>query len=151
MRLSLCLLAVLLAPSVGAQGAPSPTPSDRAVLVGGALVGAVATSWSGPFMLASAGAGTYVASAALGLDPTLGGVVLDTAVGTGVALVTSMAVFHAVTEVGGQPSDPSTAVGSLLTGIAVGSAAVGVAHGVRLAALRAPTGTAPGLAVTVAL
>ncbi|PAP75251.1 hypothetical protein [Rubrivirga marina] len=157
------LLIVLLAASARAQVAPprAPTGGDRMWLVAGALAGGVVASPAGPFLLIGAGAGAYVASALLDLDPTIGGVVLDTAVGTGVAILVGAGTYGVLTEVAGAEGDLSTSIGSVLVGLAVGSAAIGVSHGVRLATLRMETapallrtpagGPPPGLTLSISL
>lgn len=133
-------LFALLAVSASAQVAPrAPTASDRVVLVAGALAGGVVTVPAGPFLLVGAGAGTYVASTALGLGPTVGGVLIDTAVGTAIGYGAFAGTLFVFTEVAGYPSDLGTGIFSVVTGLAVGSAAIGAAHGVRLALLRVDT------------
>ena len=91
---------------------------------------------TGPFLLLGAGAGTYLASGELGLGPTVGGVLIDTAVGAAVGYGVGAGTLFVLTEVAGAPSDLSTGIFSLSVGLAAGSAAVGVAHGVRLTLLR---------------
>ena len=141
MRRSVLLLALLAASAPAQDARPGPpTTGQRVVLVGGALAGGVLALPAGPFLLLGAGAGTYVASSALRLDPTVGGVVVDTAVGAAVGVATGAAVLYAVTEVGGVEEDLSVSIGSVLVGLVMGSAATGAAHGVRLTLLRSGDG-----------
>lgn len=132
-------LFALLAASASAQVAPprAPTGGERALLVAGALAGGVAALPTGPFLIVGAGVGTYAASELLGLGPTVGGVLLDTAVGVGVAAAASGVVGYTLVHVAGYPSEFGTDITALFTGLFVGSAAIGVAHGARLAWLRA--------------
>ena len=154
MRLAvLALLLISLAGATSAQPEASeparvPTTSDRLILVGSAFAGGVVASPGGPFLILGAGVGTYAASRALSLDPTLGGVLLDTAVGAGVGWAVGGAAFLVLSEVAGN-ADLSASLGSVFVGLAVASAATGVSHGVRLAWLRSDrVEAAPGVLTT---
>ena len=174
--LRLALISSLAAASASAQPPAAPTDShqtlteagvpttgERVLLVVGAGGGALVTLWTGPGALLGAGLGTYATSAALGLRPTVGGALLDTAVGTGVAVGVYWVTILAVVEVGGAPHALGTDLGSAALGLAAGAAAMGWVHGERLArlrsgarvapvVLRAPTGErTPGLSLRVGL
>ncbi len=146
------LLLALWATSAEAQPAP-PTAGQRVLLVTGAVAGGLVTAGLvGPFVPITVAAATYGTSAALGLRPTVGGVLLDTAIGTAVGVGVGVATYAYVTEVQGADADLSASLGSALTGLVAGAAVTGAVHGVRLAALRAPTGgQAVGLRVIVGL
>ncbi len=146
--LRLVLVAVLAASAAHAQNGPHPVPStgDRWLLVGGAVAGLLPVAFAGPFAVVTVGATTYATSAALGLSPTLGGVVLDTAVGTGVAIVVMTATGAAIYRQTGT-SDLGTAVFSALVGGVVGAGATGAVHGARLAWLRSAEAAPVVLAV----
>ena len=154
--LRLALALCLAAPAFAQGAAPVPTAGERVILVAGALGGGAVSVWAlGPFATLGAGAATYATSAALGLDPTAGGVLLDTAAGTAVGYAAFAGTLFYFTEVEGLPADFGTSITALVAGLAVGSAAVGAVHGVRLARVRAspaamptPTGE-PALALTV--
>ncbi len=141
----------LLATAASAQDTPRPVPTtgERVVLVVGAVGGGALTLFAGPGALLGAGAATFGTSAALGLSPTLGGALLDTAVGTVVAVGTYHVSVLLMTA-GGAPHDISVDFGSALIGLAIGSATMGLAHGVRLAALRSdgPANAIPTLLST---
>jgi len=166
MRRFLFFALVGLAAPAHAQGAPprAPTGGERAALVASALAGAAVALPTGPFLIVGAGVRTYAASALLDLDPTVGGVLIDTAVGAGVAVAVGGGTLWLVTEAGGADPDLSASIGSVFVGLAAGSAAVGAVHGARLAWLRAdavgvaPTalavpggGPSPGLSFSVSL
>ena len=154
MRILLVSAALLLAVPAQAQD-QRPTTGQRIVLVGGAAVGGLAVGLVGPFVPVTVAAATYGTSAALGLDPSLRGVVLDTALGTAVGAAAGTATFVYWTEVEGYDADLGTSLGSFFVtvaagSVATGSVATGLIHGARVrvpagvtlapAALAAPTG-----------
>ena len=162
------LALALLATAASAQPAERPVPSTRQtvwLVTGGATAGLVTGVAFFPAAPIAVAAATYGASAALGLHPTVGGVVLDAAAGTLVAVATTAGTFTLAVEAFGAPGDLGTAIGSLAVGVMVGGASAGLAHSVRLrllrsgaavtvtpAALAAPTGEGgAGLRVTVGL
>ena len=137
------LLFTLVAASASAQVAPprAPTGGERAILVAGALAGGAVGLATGPFSPLVAGAATLGTSAALGLGPTGGGVLLDMAAGTVVAVAVWRGGRWAVTTFGDPgPDSFSFEIGWAVTGLVVGGAAIGAVHGARLAWLRAPGG-----------
>ena len=135
MRLLILSLALLAA--WPAQAQERPTTGQRIALVGGAAVGGLAVGLVGPFVPVTVAAATYGTSAALGLDPSLRGVVLDTALGTAVGVAAGTATFVYWTQVEGYDADLGTSLGSFFVAVAAGSVATGVIHGVRV---RVPTG-----------
>lgn len=133
------LLAALLTASARAQGAERylvPTVGQRAVLVAGATAGLLPIVVLGPFATVTVAATTYGTSAALGLRPTVGGVALDTAVGTGVAVVVATGAVAILRRANNGTSDLSQDLGAVFVGVVAGAATTGVVHGVRLAAIR---------------
>ena len=133
----LILLALLAATSASAQ-APEPrvpTTGDRVLIVAGAVGGGLLLApVGGPFAPVGVAVATYGTSAALGFDPTVVGVLLQSMTGTLVGVGTTYVVYGLATGVGGADGDLSTAVGALLAGFLVGAATTGVLHGRDLAA-----------------
>ncbi len=142
--LRLSLAAVLIATAAHAQTNeyPVPTTGDRLLLASGAVAGLLPVAFLGPFAVVTVGATTYLTSAALDLNPTVGGVALDVAAGTGIAIVVATATGAAIywqTET----SDLSTGLFSAFVGGVVGAAATGAIHGARLDWLRSDLEAAP--------
>lgn len=161
------LISLVLTASASAQGAlPAPAPRAPTVedglllaLVGtGTSVAALTVARSASQPLASAAAGVAVlgTSSALGLRPSVPGVALDAGVGAGAGLLAREA-YLAVYD------NAWVEVEALVVGLAVGAAATGASHVIRLsilrsdgpvqiapAALPAPTGEA-GAGVRLAL
>ena len=130
-------LVVLLSTAAHAQSDdhPVPTTGDRLILAGGAVAGLLPVAFIGPFAVVTVGATTYLTSAALDLHPTVGGVALDVAAGTGIAIVVGTAAGAVLYQQTGV-SDLGTAVFSAVVGGVVGAAATGLVHGARLGWLR---------------
>lgn len=146
--LSTLLLSALRAAAASAQDAapepPAPTAGQYALLAGGSVAGGLVTlplgAFVGPLAALGVPAGTYLTSRALGLRPTVGGVLLDVAVGTVIGVGVAAGTLYYVTEVAGHPYDLSADLGSIFVGYVAGAAATGLAHGIRLTVLRAPAG-----------
>ena len=158
MAVRLLLLSVLVALSAQAQERPRerPTTGQRVILVLGSTAGGLTAGFVGPFVPVSVAATTYATSAALGFDPAVGGVLVDTAIGTAVGVGVMVATRAYLVEVADAESGFSVDIGSFFVGVAAGSVATGVVHGARVrlapAALAAPTGErSTGLSLRVRL
>ena len=156
--LRLLALSCLIAGSAQAQERPhqTPTTNDRVVLVLGATAGVLTVPLTGPFAIGVVALTTYGTSRSLGLDPTVGGVLIDTALGMALGAGAGYATYGYLTQVAGSDADLSAALGSAFVGLVVGSVATGVIHGARVqvapAALAAPTGErTTGLSLRVGL
>lgn len=152
LTVALCAVTPTRAQDVGPDR-QRPTTGQRVLLVTGAVAGGVLTAGLvGPFVPIPVAAATYGTSAALGLRPTVGGVVLDTAAGTVFGICVYAATVYYITEVEGHPHEFGVDITGFLAGVVVGSAATGAVHGVRLAMLRGPDGDrAPGLSIRLGL
>ena len=139
------VLAVLLSASASAQKAhPVPTMSERVVLVAvPAVVGVSTVLLAGPLAVVPVAGATYLTSSALGLGPTVGGVVLDVGGGVLVATAATAAAYVLLVDVGGAEGGLGAAIFSFVIGAGVGAASVGAIHGARLAWLRAPVEVSP--------
>ena len=145
---------VVLAACAQAQEGPRPTAGDRVVLVVGATAGVLTVPVLGPFAVLTVAAATYGTSASLGLDPTLGGVALDTVIGMGIGTGVGYAMYGYLTLVEGYDADLSVSLGSLFVGLVSGAVATGVVHGIRVepVSVAAPTGErTTGISLRVAL
>lgn len=141
------VLFVGLAATAGAQIGPPeaersrPTTGQRILLVAGAVGGGLLVGVTlPPAAPVGIAAGTYATGAALGLDPSVGPVLVDTAIGTAVAVGVAMVSYYALTEVAGADGDLSASLGTAALGLFVGSATTGVLCGLRVVPLAAPTG-----------
>ena len=160
LRPALAALAVLLsAVPVRAQDAapPGPTAGERVVLVIGALGGAglvgIVLPPAAPLGVV---AGTYAMGRSLGFDGSLGGVVVDAAVGGAVGFGVGVATLYVVSdgETGSGLGEALFAAGAGLVAGAVTTALLYDGRRVEVApaALAAPGGDrAPGLALRVRL
>ena len=160
MRPFAALVVLLSASAVAAQpAAPGPTRGQRTVLVAGALAGG-ATLGIALFPAAPLGVatGVYLTGRALGLDASVGDVVVDAGIGTVVGVVVAYGTGYALRQASGSEGSGLGEVFFAL-GVGVGAIAVttaflydGRAVTVAPAALAAPTGErAAGLSVRVGL
>ena len=156
--LRLLVVSCIIAAAAHAQERPRerPTTGQRVVLVLGAVGGGLTAGFVGPFVPVPVALATFGTSAALGLHPSVGGVLVDTAAGTLVGAVVAVGTHTALTEIGGAPGDLGTALGSFALGVAAGSVTTGLVHGARVhvapAALAAATGErGVGLALRLGL